>query len=328
LGTCEPRILNTSIVGEIIVELKIASNDILLSSAIVGAHTSAETIDPFKEPTAQPMEIGDTVAGAATAGNNVKPIDAFFQLDNCYMTVRTLDLNPSYYTSLRSELEGGTVNIPFTNVTLTPGNLTAPGSIASTSRCVANSGNVNMLLTTLVPSDAGSQTVQFNASAIPTTPYSSSNVQLPTATFGNTQTTRLYQRGFVDVTKPFSSSIFVNNVAVDHVKNIVDVWNDLEDGFGFARDPARGLNPRLNNIYDFGAAYFATICKLDLQTDEIAANTTRQLSGLDSRQSSVQFLSTLTGSTLNSNIAVTPMMYVFSTSILQIAAGRQISILQ
>jgi hypothetical protein len=185
-----------------------------------------------------------------------------------------------------------------------------------------------MLLTTLVPSDAGAQTVQFNAASIPTTPYSSSNVQLPTQTYANTQTTRAYQRGFVDVTKPFSSSIFVNNVAVDFVKNIVDVYNDVEDAFGFASDPARGLNPRLQNIYDFGAGYFATVCKLDLQTDEVAANTTRQLAGLDSRQSSVQFLSTLTGSTLNSNIAVTPLMYVFSTSILQIAAGRQINILQ
>jgi hypothetical protein len=137
----------------------------------------------------------------------------------------------------------------------------------------------------------------------------------------------MYQRGFVDVTQPFSSSIFVNNVAVDFVKNVTDVWNDIEDAFGFSRDPMRGLNPRLNNIADFGRAYFATVCKLDLQTDEIAANTTRQLAGLDSRQSSVQFLHTLTGTTLNSNIAVTPLMYVFSTSILQIAAGRQLNIL-
>jgi hypothetical protein len=184
-----------------------------------------------------------------------------------------------------------------------------------------------MLLTTLVPSDAGCQAVQFNAAAIPTTPFSSSNVQLPTHTLGNSQTTRMYQRGFVDVTQPFSSSVFVNNVSVDFVKNIVDVWNDVEDAFGFSRDPARGLNPRLNNIADFGRAYFATVCRLDLQTDEIAANTTRQLAGLDSRQSSVQFLHTLAGSTLNSNIAVTPLMYVFSTSILQIAAGRQINLL-
>ena len=89
LGTVTPRILSSSILGDIMVEFRMAPAAVLVSSAVYNL---------------------------ASGNTDVTPVAPTYTLNDVYMTVRTIDLaGSSYYSALKSEIESKALELPFTH---------------------------------------------------------------------------------------------------------------------------------------------------------------------------------------------------------------------
>jgi hypothetical protein len=89
LGTVEPRILPTALLGDVVLSFTLAPNSILLSTKLVGVTKAA---DATPTPGEAEMDTGGTSVNTDGALSDTTPVSPGYQLDSLYATVKTIDL--------------------------------------------------------------------------------------------------------------------------------------------------------------------------------------------------------------------------------------------
>ena len=321
LGTIEPRVQSTAILGDVMVEYRLAPNSILIASKLTGTTpTPLNYTDTTGYSGVAPMAIDNTTAIVKGTITDAAPVSPSYQLDGAYLSVKTLDLAGSdYYSSLKSQIEAGPVSMPYQHWIMQPGTLTS-ANVNQTSRVTVNSSDVNLILATFQPADFAANTVQPGGTSIGTSPAASTG-----GCFGNSGTSRYFQRGSVDSTQVYAGTFSINNVTVGYPADLGSVWSDVKDEFALGRNTLTGLNPRIRSVSDFAKAHFVQVLRLNMLLDKNVPESVRALTGLDSRESTLQILWTTTGATVG-NINVIPQLWVGSTALLQVGAGRAIKL--
>lgn len=189
-------------------------------------------------------------------------------------------------------IDEGPFNLAFQQWVLQPGAVTAPGSTTQTTRMTVNSSSIDMVLGTFVSADYESGTMLPGSTTIFTDPRSRAasparpSCYARAGTYGNSSTSRYFQRGGIDAAQPFESSFSVNNVQLDFPADLSHLWNWVKKNeFSLGETGNTNLNPRLQTLTQFAQGYFVAPCRLNLNTYQ--GYNSRLLSGLDSRASSV-----------------------------------------
>jgi hypothetical protein len=257
--------------------------------------------------------------------------------------VKTIDISDgAFYDWLKAEVTAEPLAMPFRHFVAQPGQTTAQGSAAQTTRMTVNSSSVDYLLGTFVPSDFESGTLLPGGTFGLTTAlerydtYAIPNSYLRQGTYGNTHTTRYFQRGGIDTTSPFESAFSVNNVLLDYPADLPTVWSKVKDEFNLGKTQGTNLNPHLQSLAHFAQGFFVVPQRLNFNTGE--ADNSRILSGLDSRNATVTVQWKTTG-TLESSVGIVtarepravtpgtplqviPMLYAATTAVLRVSEGR------
>lgn len=336
LGTVNPSIISTALTGDITIELRLAPKSVLVNVGVVGYATIDDGVD--WSAAGGPPWIGEEAElmwanrVAITPGLLNEPAtNVGYHLDKVHMSVKTIDISDGgFYDWLKAEVP---MSLPFQHFVSQPGQTCAAGSADQTMTMTVNSGSVDMVLGTFYGTDYQSGRLYPNGDVAATDPISKT-VAYPAmpreyrheGSFGNAQTSRYFQRGSIAVREPFESSFSVNNVQLDYPADLPTVFARTKDDFNLGRTGETNVNPRLQVLAHFGQAYFLATQKLNFNTGE--ADNSRILSGLDSRNATVNIQWRTTGKTENDAegeghpIQVFPMLYAATTARLNIGAGR------
>jgi hypothetical protein len=335
LGTVHPSILSTALTGDVTVELRLAPNSVLINVGVKGNAVPGDGADWAGEGRphfdGQESELYWAPATAIGAGQRSPATNARYVLNGVHMSVKTIDISDGgFYDWLKAEVP---MSLPFQHIVSQPGQTCAPGSVDQTMTMTVNSGSVDMVLGTFYGTDYQEGTLYPKGAWAITDP-----VQKPIeygampytyrhkGSFGNAQTSRYFQRGSVysRVDKPFESSFSVNNVQMDYPADLATVFARAKDDFNLGRTGETNINPRICSLPHFAQAYFVATQKLNFNTG--AADDSRILSGLDSRNATVHVQWKTSGATENdvnnAPIQVFPMLYASTTARLNIGAGR------
>jgi hypothetical protein len=247
-------------------------------------------------------------------------------VNGVYLTIKTIDLSgSSYYSDLKSEIESsGGISLPWKHWTSSPGNQTAAGSLAQTTRLTVNGSSINKVVATFQPSDFAAGT-NFPASPAIATAAAAAGVAA-SGTYGNSGVSRYFQRGSASNAADFTSLFTINNVMLGAPASMDQVWQDQREAWNLGASSKTGLNPLITNLSDFSKAFFAHTLRLNMNTDDDAPDNVRVLGGLDSRESTVTVLHTSTGTTDVAGMQVTPVLWVEQTSVLRCGSGRSLNI--
>jgi hypothetical protein len=262
----------------------------------------------------------------ASANTDVTPVNPTYTVNQVYLTIKTIDLaNSSYYSDLKSEIEAsGGISVPWKHWTSQPGNQTAAGSLAQTTRLTVNGSSINKVVATFVPNDYAAGT-NFPASPAIATAAAAASVAAA-GTYGNSGVSRYFQRGTASNAADFSSLFTINNVQIGGPASMAQVWYDNREAWNLGASSKTGLNPLLTNLSDFSKAFFAHTLRLNMNTDEDTPDNVRVLGGLDSRESTVTVLHTSAGTTDVAGMQVTPVLWVEQTSVLRVGSGRSLNV--
>ena len=351
LGTVQPSVISTALTGDIMLEFRFAPNSVLASVGVAGAKVGDRGQAPALDADGDAVmrEADDEAVGygllatigEADATELNKPVSPSYVLDDLHLSVKTIDISDGqFYEWLRSEVTAEPLALPFQHFVAQPGQTTAIGSAAQTTRMTVNSSSVDYLLGTFVPADFESGTLLPLAERAYTMTrdkrkyYNIPPQYLTQGTFGNTQTSRYFQRGGLDIKEPFESAFSVNNVLLDYPCDLATVWCKVKDEFNLGKTQGTNMNPRLQKLAHFAQGFFVVPQRLNFNTGE--ADNSRILSGLDSRNSTVNVQWKTTG-TLEKcpkvksgagdhdfvdAMQVIPMLYAATTAVLRVSEGR------
>lgn len=337
LGTCEPSIISTALTGDVMIEIKFAPNSVLVATRLAGYRPAAGDTDGVTRMEIDGEEQTDAAGGALGIANDADPVSPSYYLDDVHLTVKTIDVaDGKFYEWLKAQVtDEGPFNLAFQQWVLQPGAVTAPGSATQTTRMTVNSSSIDMILGTFVGSDYESNTVIPGSSIVYTAPNTrAAAAARPSSyaragTYGNTQTSRYFQRGGIDAAQPFESSFSVNNVQLDFPADLSHIWNRVKNEFALGESANTNLNPRLQTLTQFAQGFFVAPCRLSLNT--YGSYNSRLLSGLDSRASSVHVSwSTKGGSERLADNAtgqqLIPQLWAGTTMLARISPGRVIDL--
>jgi hypothetical protein len=347
LGTVNPSVISTALTGDIMLEFRFAPNSVLASVGVGGLER-----DPAASGGA-PVQDGDgdlvmreaddeaVGYGAMKAITEMsKPASPSYVLDDLHLSIKTIDISDGqFYEWLKAEVTAEPLAMPFQHFVVQPGQTTAAGSAAQTTRMTVNSSSVDYLLGTFVPADFEEGTLlpkaerAYNMTKPKRRYYTIPKQYLTQGTFGNTQTSRYFQRGGVDISKPFESAFSVNNVLLDYPCDLPTVWCKVKDEFNLGKTQGTNMNPRLQKLAHFAQGFFVVPQRLNFNTGE--ADNSRILSGLDSRNATTNIQWKTTG-TLEDGVKVgvvdqnnpapklqvIPMLYAATTAVLRVSEGR------
>jgi hypothetical protein len=150
-------------------------------------------------------------------------------------------------------------------------------------------------------------------------------------TFGNSQTSRYFQRGGVDATQPFESSFSVNNVQLDYPSDLATVFSRVKQEFNLGKTQDCNMNPRLQTMTHFAQGFFVVPQRLNYNSGH--AYNSRYLSGLDSRNSTVNILWKTSGklekkADNTTEQQIIPQLWAGTTAVLRVSPGRVLDLVQ
>jgi hypothetical protein len=337
IGTVNPSIISTALTGDITLEFRFAPNSVLVSSKLVGFKPNETDTDGVTNMEIDGEEVDAVTGTPAAIGTDQAPSNPTYWLDDLHLSVKTIDISDGqFYDWLKSEITSEPLTLPFQHFVMQPGQTTAAGSADQTTRMTVNSSSVDYLLGTFIGADYEDGTVLPGAGEIFTTPKGrnaagSAGLSYPPTykrqgTYGNTGTSRYFQRGGVDASQDFESTFnSVNNVPLDYPADLPTVWNKVKNEFNLGKTQGTNLNPRLETLTHFAQGFFVVPCRLNFNTGE--PDNSRYLSGLDSRNSTVNILWKTRGKLENKANNSTgqqaiPQIWCATTSILRVSSGR------
>jgi hypothetical protein len=269
-------------------------------------------------------------------GVDVQPVNPHFILNDLHISVKTIDISDGqFYEWLKNEITSEPIMIPFQHFVVQPGQTTAVGSADQVTRMTVNSSSVDLLLGTFIPDDYESGSVLPGATTIVNVPnkrpatYPASYARQ--GTYGNSGTSRYFQRGGVDASQDFESSFSVNNVQLDYPSDLPTVWNKVKNEFNLGKSQNTNLNPAVQTLTHFAQGFFMVPCRLNFNSGE--SENSRYLSGLDSRNSTVNILWKTKGrlekkADGQTGQQVIPHIYAATTTILRVSPGRVLDLIQ
>jgi hypothetical protein len=337
LGTVNPSIISTALTGDLTVELRFAPNSTLINVGVLGYMVPGDGTDWSAEGRphfdGQESELFWAPREVIAPGNIGKATDARYVLNGVHMSVKTIDISDGqFYEWLKAEVP---MSLPFQHFVAQPGQSPAAGSVDQTMTMTVNSASVDCVYGTFYGTDYQEGTLYPHGDTCVTDPTQKPDAypNMPytyrhEGSFGNAQTSRYFQRGSVysRVDKPFESSFSINNVQMDYPADLPTLLAKTKDDFNLGRTGTTNINPRIYSLGHFAQAYFVATQKLNFNTGE--ADTSRILSGLDSRNATVHVQWKTSGATENDvfgnnhPIQVTPWLYASTTARLNIGAGR------
>lgn len=331
LSTLEPEVISTSLLGVVSIEITWAPASALISCKLVG-DAQEGLPDKFDGPVPDVYWANLGTDSADFGSADAYPANPSYVIDNVYMTVKTMDISDGrFYNWLADMVKEAPLELPFVSFSMQPGALSAPGDATSSTRMTVDGASVDYIFGTLVPEDSdsgaiqpweGNATVGGDSNVIyvdPKARYAASNKQY--GTYGNSGTSRYFQRGSIDSQQPFSSTFYVNNVRVSEAQSLGDVWATIKDEHSLGQSTKTSLNPRLDNLQQFGRAFFIAPHRLNLKCAEGDFFCPRYRSGVDTRGSTLQILWDLKAKTEH-NLRVTPQVWAAKTEVLRVGAGR------
>jgi hypothetical protein len=332
LGTVEPRVISTALTGDIMIEFRLAPNSVLVA---LGLETTRQAPDDslHADVTGTP-DANDLYAGnpATTSAETAPPTGAHYVLDDVYLSAKTIDIaDGEFYRWLSSSIESKPLEMPFQHWYSQPGQ-TLNGNANGTTRMTVNSSSINMLIGTFQPTDYADGGVSPGLKVTAVSPAKATTGAAfdysKLGTYGNSQTSRYFQRGSINK-DTYEGSFTINNVQIGYPATAADVWSQVRDEFQLQSSTATGLNPRINNLQSFAQAFFVHPLRLNLKADDSALDNTRYVSGLDSRASTVNIMWSTKGTTdteLDVGEGLIPMIWAGTTSVLRLSPGRSIDL--
>ena len=350
-GNASTSIIDTSLYGDVTLELTLAPADVLMLSAPLG------TLALYASATNGEVNIATTVGStaASTAGTGTG-----YTLSNIGFQITRYDMPTSYYDAVASVLESGAVfKLYYPNYSTFMGNAYNLGS-SSTTRFTIATQSLDMVIATRQVQDRGIQQAPILGPA-------NSNIQtLPSdASLTNTAGTIAYTASsageFGTLTKSFNyglqvgwaktlnnSKYFVRNgdgisqstYIVGSVRlipeNIQEQFNGVLRAWNNQNDTLGGLYPGIQSLAHYQTQFYAHILSLNV-TNEHDMYT---VSGLNCSSTPIsiaieQISATSTANYDNaatsnghlfqtSNTLVNPILFACFTSRLEITSGRQI----
>jgi hypothetical protein len=108
-------------------------------------------------------------------------------------------------------------------------------------------------------------------------------------------------------------------------QNLAGIFADVKDEFNIGNNAQCGMNPNLLSIDQFAKGYFMAPLRLNIKVSDSEPDNVRALSGVDSKQSSTTVLWKTSGTSVP-GILCTPQLFLGTTQILRVAAGRQLDL--
>lgn len=339
LGTVECPVLNTSITGDIMIEFRFAPNSVLTVTGVIGkapaaaAMTDAAAYPPAaqlgqaagSDTSAAPKQFAET--GGVTAVTDPVPANAYYTVDNLYLTIKTLDIQDGhYYSWLASEVQRAPMELTHQHWTMQPGTMQA--SLNNTTRMTINASCADMLVGTFVADDNTSGFVVPGQSNLIASPGNggSNLIGVYDGTWGNSHTNRYFQRGNVQTSADdFRSQWSINNVDVNYQAPLSDIFADLKEEWNLGAANLSGINPRIRNVKQFAQAHLAVPLRLNYKASSIDKDTPRYLSGLDARGATINLLWKTQG-TLDTAANAIPQIWCQSTNIVALKPGQSFSL--
>jgi hypothetical protein len=150
IGTVNPSVISTALTGDMMIEFRFAPNSVLVSSKLAG-YAPAAGDEAYVERMDIDGEEIDIAAGNTTAmpAGKAAPVGAHHLLDDVFLSVKTCDISDGkFYDWLKSEISSEALMLPFQHFVMQPGQLSAAGSCAQTTRMTVNNSSVDILLGT------------------------------------------------------------------------------------------------------------------------------------------------------------------------------------
>lgn len=343
LGTVQCPVMSTSLTGDFSIEIRWAPNSVLTCVGTTGqVGTGPAMTDPAKYPAPElafglaanmsgwPRKYNDRATGDPV--QVALPTNPSYRIDDVYLTIKTLSIEDGqFYSWLKSEVERAPIDYTHSHWVMNPGTLSS--SLYTTTRATINSSCVDMLIGTFVGDDSASGLVYPGQPRVPAEPSAFSipgQTIMFDGTYCNTHTNRAFQRGNIETsTDDFTSQFTINNVDIQPVQGLADIFADVKEEFNLGQSSKAGMNPRLHNLAEFAGGFFIAPVRLNFKASDETADTVRYLSGLDSRNATVSVLWRTQGTIeLKKNIPlnVTPQIWVGSTSIVSLASSQRFSL--
>lgn len=350
IGTVNPSVISTALTGDIMLEFRFAPNSVLACLGLKGRTPAPQdtggdgVVDMEVDSMAGlPVDYQRKGTDFGSVDETEPPKSPSYTINDLHLSIKTIDISDGqFYEWLKAEVSAEPLAMPFQHFYVQPGQTTAQGSAAQTTRMTVNSSSVDYLLGTFVPADFEDGTLMPGAKFGLTTAkerydvYEIPNSYLRQGTFGNTHTTRYFQRGSVNYKQPFESTFSVNNVLLDYPCDLQTIWCKLKDELNLGKTQGTNLNPHLQSLAHFAQGFFVVPQRLNFNTGE--GDNSRILSGLDSRNATVNIQWKTTG-TLESSVGIVtardprawtpgtplqviPMLYAATTAVLRVSEGR------
>ncbi|MGH8463376.1 MAG: hypothetical protein ACRER5_04455, partial [Pseudomonas sp.] len=267
-------------------------------------------------PGPETMQLDDTDAAAGSeVGAPEVPVSPTYTLDNVYLTVKSIAMEPEFYGWLKSQItDSSPLEMPFTHWYHLPATTTLGNANSTLVRDVAST-SIDMLLGTFKPAT----TADLNYLHPAQNSIWATNVGRPggfkAGSYANTQVNRFFHRGGIDDSvTPFSSAWRVNNTTMGEPYNMADIWADLKEELNLGKANGTSLNPRLQNLDQFKKGFFIAPLRLNWKDSEDSIDSSRYLTGLDSRNNFVHVEWTTKGAS-QGNISLIPTLWVKTTAV-------------
>lgn len=224
ISTVCPQVLSTGVMGNVIIEFRLAPNDVLVSLP-----RAKEIKATGEDGAVQTWSVADVELD--------KPVNPRYELNHVALVVNTIDIADNrFYEFLSAEAQRG-MDCPFLHYTAQPGALTAVGEFTQTVRATVSSNSINKVIGTLVPEDMRSMKLHPGQRAIRPTSFMGADGAIDVdkdlnGSYGNAGTSRYFQRGSLDASKKVRSQYSVNNVSLHYPMAMPDIWNTVCDTFG------------------------------------------------------------------------------------------------
>ncbi len=335
LGTVQCPVLNTSLTGDIMIEIRFAANSVLTVAGVKGgAPAAAAMTDGAAYPPNAHLGVGkgaDTSADPKQYADGVievdhaKPTGAYYTVDDLYLTIKSVDIRDGhYYSWLASEIARSPIELTHQSWTMQPGVMTS--SLNNTTRMTINTSCTDMLVGTFVADDNQSGLLVSGQDQLAALPKAvGSNIPYD-GTWGNSHTNRYFQRGFVATANDdFRSQWSINNVDVGYNAPLADVFGDLKEEWNVGAANLAGMNPRVKNLKNFRQAYFLAPLRLNLKCTSDEKDCHRYLSGLDARGATINLLWKTAG-TIAGATNVQPQIWAQSTKVVELKPGQSFTL--
>lgn len=334
-GNTSTSIIDTSLYGDITIEITLSPESCLILGGNVGTSVAAVT--------AAASEIGTAVTANAVTGL-LAAAGTGYSLSNIGFQITRYDMPSSYYSAVASVLESGSVFKLYYPNYLTFTNTAQSLPKGGTTRFSISSQSLDMVISTFQASDRTTQQYPILGDA--------TNIYVSTANeFGGSSKTFENAR-LLGVQKLLNNSkYFLRNgdgisqctYIVGAVRlipeSILEQFNGVLRAFNVQSDTLGGLYPGIASLYHYQSQFYSHILSLNVTTESDAIYT---VSGLNCSSSPIVIAWEVTGSTTasvgsvdtanpsNGNIFntnnqnCTPVQFACMTSRLEVSAGRNV----